>query len=74
MNSAKPVPTLTDRAIADRARSLYEAAGCIEGHDLDYWLEAEKQLRAEYARAAAEPPVASEPKPNRKKVAPKSHR
>jgi hypothetical protein len=38
--------TITDRDIARRAFELYCARGCRHGHDLDDWLEAERELRA----------------------------
>lgn len=33
--------------IALRARALYEASGCASGRDVEFWLEAERQLREE---------------------------
>jgi hypothetical protein len=32
--------------IAQRARQIWKAAGCPEGHDLEHWLRAEAELRA----------------------------
>jgi hypothetical protein len=32
--------------IAQRARQIWKAAGCPEGHDLEHWLQAETELRA----------------------------
>ena len=36
--------------IATRARTLYEQSGFPAGRDEEFWLEAERQLRAELAR------------------------
>ena len=30
--------------IASRAHELYEQEGCCHGHDLDHWLQAERQV------------------------------
>lgn len=35
-------PTIA--AIAERARAIYEASGFLPGHDLDNWLQAEREL------------------------------
>ena len=32
-------------AIAQRAREIWKAAGCPEGHDMEHWLQAEAELR-----------------------------
>jgi Protein of unknown function (DUF2934) len=39
----------TREEIAIRAYEIYEAAGRIEGHDGDHWLEAERELKEKYA-------------------------
>jgi len=39
----------TREEIAIRAYEIYEAAGRIEGHDGEHWLEAEQELKAKYA-------------------------
>jgi len=36
--------TITQEEIAQRAYALYEARGREDGHDLDDWLEAEREL------------------------------
>jgi hypothetical protein len=36
---------MTDDEIARRAYELYEAGGRVHGHDLDDWLQAERDLR-----------------------------
>ena len=36
---------VTDRDIARRAYELYEARGREHGHDIDDWLQAERELR-----------------------------
>ena len=40
-------PDLHDR-IALKAYRLYQERGCVDGHDCDDWLEAEKSVLAEY--------------------------
>ena len=40
-------PEVTQEKIAQRAYSLYEARGRQEGHDLDDWLQAERELLEE---------------------------
>jgi len=37
--------SLTHEAIALRAHSLYEESGYQNGRDVEFWLEAERQLR-----------------------------
>ena len=34
-------------AVAARAYQLYVERGCIHGHDLEDWIEAERQIRME---------------------------
>ena len=47
--SSKSLPnrsaTMTDRDIARRAYELYEKRGREHGHELDDWLQAERELR-----------------------------
>jgi hypothetical protein len=42
--SRRPV-TVTDDDIARRAYDLYVARGCEDGHDMDDWAQAERELR-----------------------------
>ncbi len=45
---ATPAATrLTHEQIAERAKSLWLASGCLPGRDQQNWLEAEAQLQAE---------------------------
>ena len=45
---ASPASTrLTHEQIAERARSLWLASGCLPGRDEQNWLQAEAQLKAE---------------------------
>ena len=37
--------TITENDIARRAYDLYLARGCTPGHQLDDWLQAERELR-----------------------------
>jgi hypothetical protein len=41
-----------DDAIARRAFELYSAGGYRDGHDIDDWLNAERELKAETSTAA----------------------
>ena len=43
--------------VAERAFALWVAAGCVNGRDLEFWLEAERQLQNGSADAT---PVAVE--------------
>jgi hypothetical protein len=42
-----------EEEIGDRAFALWQDGGCRHGHDLDDWLEAERQLRATADRPMA---------------------
>jgi hypothetical protein len=44
--------TVTDSDIARRAYDLYVARGCENGHDVDDWLRAERELRGTMSSAA----------------------
>jgi hypothetical protein len=39
-----------DLAIMERAQQLWEKAGYPEGRDLEFWLEAERQIKEERIR------------------------
>lgn len=48
MSSPEPAPVSLDRGeIEIRAYTIYYARGCVDGHDVIDWLEAERQLLAE---------------------------
>jgi hypothetical protein len=47
------VPALSNEEIARRAYEIYLARGAQPGHDLEDWLEAEKELLDEVRRADA---------------------
>jgi len=57
VESAKPqeIPTQTDleERIRRRAYEIYQARGSEGGHDLDHWLEAESEIRAQQTRSMA---------------------
>lgn len=38
---------ISSHKIARRAYEIWESKGQPEGHDLDYWLEAENQIKSE---------------------------
>jgi hypothetical protein len=40
------VAAVTDDAVAHRAYDLYVARGQEDGHDIDDWLQAERELRS----------------------------
>ena len=44
---------LTDRAIARRAFEIFCERGCEHGHDLDDWLQAEREVRGSVETAVA---------------------
>jgi hypothetical protein len=53
--NTKPRPATTSGnighdQIAQRAHELWVKQGCRHGRDLEHWLEAERQLKAELAR------------------------
>ena len=47
---SQPSATITQQEIAQRAYALYEARGREDGHDMDDWLEAERELLQERGR------------------------
>jgi hypothetical protein len=49
----QPSGTITQEEIAQRAYALYEARGREDGHDLDDWLEAERELLEQHSRRSA---------------------
>jgi hypothetical protein len=44
---------VSEQEIAQRAYALYLARGCQPGHDIDDWLQAERELREGHATARA---------------------
>jgi hypothetical protein len=48
-----PIVSTTGADIARRACELYESRGGEHGHDLDDWLQAERELRTAAALTAA---------------------
>lgn len=51
--AANPSGDVTDRDIARRAFELYCARGCEHGHDVDDWLQAERELQGAPSSTAA---------------------
>lgn len=41
----RPARNVTDDQVRGRAYELYEAGGSAHGHDVDDWLQAERELR-----------------------------
>jgi hypothetical protein len=50
---AHPIAEATQEAVALRAFHLYCERGCTDGHDLDDWLQAERELRGDATSTAA---------------------
>lgn len=50
---ARPVAEATQEAVALRAFHLYCERGCTDGHDLDDWLQAERELLGDATSTAA---------------------
>jgi hypothetical protein len=44
-SSAATAQRLTNSQIAERAMAIWRARGCPAGHDVEIWLEAERQLK-----------------------------
>jgi len=44
--STRPPATVTAERITQRAYDLYRARGCVHGHDVDDWLQAESELKS----------------------------
>ncbi|MBC8009390.1 MAG: DUF2934 domain-containing protein [Burkholderiales bacterium] len=55
MNNTDPA-RLDPAHIADRARSLWQLAACPTGRDLDFWLQAEAELKKEGTQVAEQAP------------------
>jgi hypothetical protein len=51
----------THDQIALQAYCLWQKAGCQQGHDLDYWLAAEKQLQDASRLSVQQRPIAGDP-------------
>ena len=49
MTNLHQVVDVTDADIARRAYDLFEQRGSRDGHDVDDWLEAERELRSYFA-------------------------
>ena len=47
---AKATSLPTEIEIKTRAYEIYVSEGCQDGHDTEYWLRAETELRAQSAR------------------------
>ena len=66
--AARTILTAGNTDIARRAFELYCARGCEDGHDVQDWLQAERELRE--ATAALEIPSRRAPKPRRSEPLP----
>jgi hypothetical protein len=48
MNTKSVTPaSIPNQDIASRARQIWEQGGCLSGHELDHWLQAERELKQE---------------------------
>jgi hypothetical protein len=45
-------PSVPEEAIRSRAHQLYEERGAEPGHDVDDWLQAERELKSEHEPVA----------------------
>jgi hypothetical protein len=56
---AQPVPTTSTQVprerIAQRAYEKWQKRGCLHGYDLQDWVEAEAELRAEFQKRGTAP-------------------
>lgn len=69
MKNQTPIQTEPSGAvIALRAREIWKAAGCPEGHDMEHWLQAEAELRAAWRHNAPRVVVSPDAKPNPRPV------
>lgn len=59
----------TDRDIARRAFELHCERGCQHGHDLDDWLQAERELKADGTYARLSDGLLSRPRPPKAELA-----
>ena len=53
MSSVNPLASVSESDIARRAYELYEERGGGHGHDVDDWLQAERELRPALSSTAA---------------------
>ena len=53
MPTGNQLVSATDSDIARRAYELFEKRGCEHGHDVDDWLQAERELRLVLSSTAA---------------------
>ena len=68
--TAKTPAEIKHDEIACLARLNWQQDGCPQGRDLDYWLEAESQLKATWHLLATERPplVGGQPAPKKSKL------
>jgi len=55
-----------DQCIRRAAYALFEARGCVYGHELEDWLKAEAEVEAQAQQGLADPPsaaAAAQPRP-----------
>ena len=45
---------LTEEIIRNRAYALFEAHGCLHGHDVEHWLAAEAEVTGKKSSVSAE--------------------
>src|SRR5438067_867854 len=65
---------ISPEAIAARAYDIYEREGRIDGRDMDHWIRAEAELRAENANRSARGNAPGAPAAPRQQEAPRSMR
>lgn len=45
-----PAPDVTDDVVRGRAYEIFEGRGAQHGHDIDDWLQAERELRLQHEK------------------------
>jgi|SRR4051812_9532472 hypothetical protein len=65
---------ISPEAVAARAYDIYEREGRIDGRDMDHWIRAEAELRAENANRSAQGNVPGSPAAPRQQDVPRSMR
>ena len=83
MRESQEQMSFSSEEIAERAYQIYERDGRNDGHDMDHWLQAERELREERARkqgrglnqqSASQPSAGTASRPQRPDEAPRSAR
>jgi hypothetical protein len=69
-----PIPSISHEDVSRRAYQIWQEAGQPDGNDTAYWLQAERELRAQHGKTgevdaargkSVEPPVAAKHVPGK---------